>query len=142
MRIFILTSTNYQGEAELHYNQQEVLCRIDVANTNMIPAQVNAFKCHVPLTVSQLESGMGIPTTVTIVEKDYEVSFELFWTAYNNKVNKARCIPVWNKLSKAQQVAAWFGVKKYEAYLQRTNWRNKADPEKYLKDRYWENEWK
>lgn len=67
----------------------------------------------------------------------------MFWKAYDVKVNKKRCIPIWDKLTKTQQVKAWAGIKKYDSYLKSLKWsRPKADPDTYLRQEYWENEYK
>lgn len=142
MRKFILTSKNYSGNAELHYNDNDLLCRIDVTDSNMSPTQVHAFKAAAPLTIQHLENGVGIPGHVTVVEADYEITFEMFWTSYNKKINKKRCEPIWKKMDKSSQIKALQGIKGYDKFLQKNDWRSKADPENYLRNAMWENEWK
>ena len=142
MRKFILTSKNFSGNAELHYNNNDLLCRIDTSDTNMEAVQVHAFKIAVPLTTQHLENGVGIPAHVTVVEAEYEITFEMFWNAYNKKINKKRAEPLWKKLDKTEQIKALHGVKSYDKFLHKESWRTKADPENYLKNEMWNNEWK
>jgi hypothetical protein len=66
----------------------------------------------------------------------------MFWQLYDKKINRKRCEPLWDKLSKNKQVAAWAGINAYNKFLQANSWRKKADPESYLKNEMWENEWK
>lgn len=143
MRKFLLTSKNFIGNAELHYNDNDMLCRIDVTDTNMTVAQIVPFKTAVPPTIQHLENnGHGLPAHITIIEAEYEVTFDMFWMAYNKKINKKRCEPLWNKLGKAQQIKALQGVKSYDKFLEKNDWRSKADPENYLRNEMWNNEWK
>jgi hypothetical protein len=66
----------------------------------------------------------------------------MFWQRYDKKINRKRCEPLWEKLSKPKQVAAWAGIDAYNKFLQANSWRKKADPETYLRNEMWENEWK
>jgi hypothetical protein len=142
MRKFIITSPKFKGQAELIYNESGLLVIIDLMNTNMTPEQVHYMKQSSPLTTKHLEAGTGIAPTMTVIESDYTVTFDMFWEAYDKKINKARALPLWNKLSKTQQVMALTGVKDYNSFLKKENWRKKADPENYLRSQMWENEWK
>ena len=49
---------------------------------------------------------------------------------------------LWNKLGKTEQVKAYYGITTYDKYLSRETWRGKVDPENYLRNQMWENEWK
>jgi len=141
MRRFLITSSAFTGEADILYDGDGRLVKLDLIATNMPAAIVNIFKEKVPGQIERLETAFT-PGSVTIVETSYEVTFEMFWNKYDYKVNKKRCEPLWSKLSKASQVEAYIGVDAYNKFLKGTGWRKKADPEKYLRDHYWENEWK
>ena len=142
MRRFLITSPAFTGEADILYDESGRLVKIDLMNTDMDASLVQSFKAKVPALVDSLADAFAT-SNATIIEADAEVEFKSFWTAYNKKINKARCIPLWNKLSIADQVKAVQGVKLYEKFLRSLPYeRAKADPEKYLKDRYWGNEWK
>lgn len=142
MRKFNITSTKFTGAAELVYDESGLLKIIDMSATNMNPEQVHAFKGMMPLTIKHLEAGTGITNTMTVIEADFVVSFEMFWSKYDKKINRKRCVDLWNKLSKPDQVAAWAGIEQYLKYLKKEEWRKKLDPENYLRNRCWENEWK
>lgn len=141
MRRFLITSPAYNGEADILYDESGRLVKIDLLATDMTAQLVNTFKIKVPALVDELEAAFA-GSRATIVEASFEVTFEMFWGRYDKKINKKRCEPIWAKLSKADQVAAYYGVDAYSKFLKKDHWRPKADPEKYLKDRYWENEWK
>lgn len=141
MRRFLITSPHYSGQAEIVYNTDGTLCRIDLTETDMQPSVVKGFKNRVPAIVEELaEAFTG--TQVKIIEADIEVSFDMFWKKYNKKINKARCIILFTKMDKGMQLLAYMGIPAYDKYLKKESWRNKADAETYLRNRYWENEYK
>jgi hypothetical protein len=63
------------------------------------------------------------------------------WDKYDHKVNNKRCVALWDKLNKADEVKAYYGIDMYYTYLAKRR-RGKADPENYFRSRMWENEWK
>ena len=140
MKRFLITSPKYPGQAEILYNDAGVLCKIDCTDTNMSHHIIHHFKSSVPALAGALQSSFSSQTI--IIEAEYEVSFDMFWKKYNKKINKSRCILLWGKLNKAQQVLAFFGIDSYDKYLKKEDWRGKADPETYLRNGYWENEYK
>jgi hypothetical protein len=100
------------------------------------------FKDAIPVTVETLMTGNAFSKATTIVEADFTITFEMFWQRYDKKINRKRCEPLWNKLSKTKQVTAWAGIEAYNKFLQGNSWRVKADPETYLRNEMFENEWK
>ena len=138
MRRFLITSPKFTGTAELFFN--DVLCKIDCTQTNMSAEVMLHFKRSVPVYTDGLATSFSNETT--IIEADFEVSFDMFWKKYNKKINKIRAMKVWEKMDKSMQVKAYFGVDSYHKFLkQKEQWRSKADPETYLRNQYWENEY-
>lgn len=142
MRRFLITSQKFTGTAELLYNDQEVLNRIDCTQTDMSADTVAAFKRAVPVLINALLKEPWCGADTTIIEADFEVSFLMFWKRYDKKINKKRAQLAWNKLSKSEQVKAFYGIDAYTKFLKIENWRPKQDPENYLKNLMWENEYK
>lgn len=142
MRRFIITSPKFKGQAELIYNDEGVLCLVDLMQAGMDAATVHHFKNAAPPTIDHLVGGSAFTKSTTVVEVDFVITFEMFWQRYDKKINRKRCEPLWEKLSKPKQVAAWAGIDAYSKFLQVNNWRKKADPETYLRNEMWENEWK
>ena len=138
MRQFNITFPNINGHIEVVYNN-DLLDVINFQNCSLTPEGKIKFKEQLPVHLNLLSTAFK---KATIVEAEVAVTFEMFWNVYNKKINKIRCTPLWGKLSKTEQIAAFMGVKKYDRYLQRENWRTKADPENYLRNRMWENEWR
>ncbi len=141
MRRFILTSPLIYGSIDLVYS--DLIQVIDFTQTTAVMAIRIGILSRVakfPLVndIAQVIEG----TKATIIEADFEVSFEMFWKKYNKKINKFRCIKLWEKIDKTNQVKAYFGVDGYSKFLKKEEWRSKADPETYLRNQYWENEYR
>jgi hypothetical protein len=141
MKQYTITSPAFVGQAVVVYDSQSQLVKIDLTSATLTAKQAHAFKEKCPITENLLaEAFTG--TQVTIVSQDYQITFEEFWNTYNQKHNKKRCEVIWDRLAKADQIAAFFGHKLYEKHLQKHQWKSKADPDTYLKNRMWESEWK
>ena len=136
MKRFLITSPKFTGQAELLY-ENGALRKIDVSDTNMGVAAVHQFKAQAPAQMELLKESFSNATT--IIEAEYEISFDMFWVKYRKKINKSRCILLWGKLNKSAQALAYFGIEAYDKYLQKEGWRSKADAETYLRNQYWEN---
>ena len=55
--------------------------------------------------------------TTTVVESDFEVTVDKFHNDYPLKRNRYKGEAAFNKLTKADQVKAFFSLKDYEKYL-------------------------
>lgn len=140
LRQFSFTSKKFKGSIKMMY-KDGYLCFIDWRATDLQTDQYHLWLLNCPRTIKHLENRVGLSEGMLVVEEDYEIHFDLFWQAYNHKINRKRCEPIWAKLSQADKAAAYFGVEAYNKFLHANTWRKKADPEKYLKDRFWENEY-
>ena len=99
---------------------------------NRIPVQYEAAAFVESLSGAKLE----------FVHSAFEVTFEMFWLKYGKKVNKARCLTLWNRLSKPNRAKAYFGLTMYFAHLEQNPWKGKADPETYLTKKMYENDYR
>lgn len=144
MRRLILTSPVITGQVEIIYNDNELIEVIDFSKTAPTAAGVRKGLLERLARFPQFADAEQIVTGTQgiLVEADLEVTFDMFWKKYDKKINKARAIKLWDKLSKTDQVKAYYGIDAYDKYLQKESWRSKADPENYLRNRYWENEYK
>jgi hypothetical protein len=141
MRRFIINSPKFQGNAEVFYTEGGILCKIDLTQCVMSEMIIHHFKCSVPPTLIRLLEGKAFSEETTIVEAEFIITFDMFWTAYGKKINRLRCEKLWSQLNKMDHVKAFHGIPFYDGFLKINKWRTKADPEKYLKDMMWENEW-
>jgi hypothetical protein len=147
MKKFVITSPKFSGEINVLYGQPEgempgKLQFIDFMKCDLNEEQINYFKSKLPALYQEDISAAFGKSELTIMESGYRVSFDMFWERYNNKKNRLRAEKQWNKLSAADQANAYFKYYLYERYCKLNPWYNKALPETYLGDRYWENEWK
>ncbi|SFB80733.1 hypothetical protein SAMN05421780_101566 [Flexibacter flexilis DSM 6793] len=99
---------------------------------------------HLPRTTTELQDFVAAVTSphTRVIEVPHDLSFERFWDQYTKKVNKARCIKLFEKLSDADKLKAITTVTPYLEYCKRTGFRGVADPEKYLNAGYYETDWK
>lgn len=141
MRRFIITSTKFTGQVEFIYDASGRICVIDFRNAILNDVQINWLKSELPLYTDTLESTIKNAPSLTITEADFEVTFEMFWNKYNNKVNRKRTLALWEKLSKPKQVKAFYGIDAYNKYLSKKDWRNRQDPDTYLRNETFDNEW-
>jgi hypothetical protein len=142
MKRYILTSPRFAGEINVLYGLDNRLLLIDFMKAGLNDHQIEFFKKAVPVYFTENFLDSFPNSTLNVLEEGYTVSFEMWWGRYNLKHNKARCLALWNKLSEADQVNAYFKLGQYERHLSLNQWKNKADPDTYLRQRYWESEWK
>jgi hypothetical protein len=140
MKRFLITSTKFTGTAELLYDSKGQLVVIDCIKAQMEPDVMYHFKRACPLHHAMFATAFSSDTT--IIEAEYEIPFDEFWNRYSKKINRKRAEAEWSKLNIAERVAAYYGIEVYDEFLKRVKVRQKLDPENYLKQRSWENEWR
>lgn len=145
MKRYTLTSPSYIGQINVLYGgEPPMLLYMDFMKCELSEEQLKFFKTWVPAYFTDLESfkqSFG-KSKLEVVEEGYRVGFEAWWTRYNVKRNRARAEKVWSKLSEADHVNAFFKLQMYERHLMVNSWKSKAEPDTYLKNRYWDNDWK
>jgi hypothetical protein len=142
MKKYILTSPRFSGDINVLYGPDNKLLLIDFMRAQLTDEQIEYFKLKLPVVFTPSFYEAFNSSTLTVLEEGYTVTFEQWWNRYKKKHNKIRCEKIWNKLSEADQVNAYVMLSKYERHLTIENWKSKADPDTYLRQRYWESEWK
>jgi hypothetical protein len=144
MKRYLITSAAFTGEIQVLYGQDAKLLYIDFLNCEMSEEQISFFKEKLPVYWSDenFNKAFASAKSINVVEEGYKIAFDTFWNKYNLKHNRIRAEKLWNKLSEADKVNAYFGLRGYERHLMLNQWKSKADPETYLRNRYWESEWK
>jgi hypothetical protein len=142
MNKYIITSPKFAGEINVLYGIDDKLLYIDFMKCELSDEQVKYFKEKLPVYYSDNFGGSFGTSNLTVIKEGFKVSFDQFWTRYNLKRHRIRAEKAWNKLSEADQVSAYFKLGQYERFLSLNSWRSKVEPERYLKDRFWESEWK
>lgn len=145
MKKLILTSPAFAGELHVVYGPDGSLLLFDLQPAELTDEQKAFFKQYVPVVYDPATflSYFG-KSKLKVVDEDYEVSFEMFWEKYDSKINKDRCKKIWDdtKFGKARQIAAYAGIDRYNRHLAQNPWKSKLNPENYLKNKAWENEYK
>ena len=149
LKKYIITSPAYTGEINVMFGLDGKLLFIDFLKASLTDEQIQFFKEKCPASLidpgigaeSLLASNFG-KSKLNIVQQGYFVTFEQWWTRYNLKRNRERCEKLWSKMSEADKAAAFFKLGMYERHLSLETWRTKAEPDTYLRNRYWDNDWK
>lgn len=149
MKRYIITSPAFTGEVGVLYGSDHRLQFVDFTKAQMSNEQIAFFKEHVPveLDATRVDEHTEIISTsfgrsrLSVVGEGYHVTFEMWWKRYNIKRNKGRCEQLWSKMTEAERVNAYFKLGSYERHLQLNTWKTKAEPDTYLRKRYYENDY-
>ena len=141
MKKILITSKDFEGEVMLLYSPDAYLMTLDFRNATLTPHQLTYIKTCTPVEYAPTLADDFGKAPLTFTDTKYSISFDTFWDVYNHKINRARCIKLWERLNEADKLAAYVGIKAYFSFLAREKWRNKVDPETYLTKKMWQNEW-
>lgn len=139
MKAFLVTSPKFSGTAEVVYNHDGVLIRIDTANTNLQGVDLEHFKRAVCADVAGLTSRFGADTI--FVESAFEITFEMWFNKYDLKLDKERARKLWDNLSKTARARCYYSVEPYDRYLKRKKGIEKMYPKTFLSSKAWETDW-
>lgn len=141
MKAYLVTSPKFSGTAEIIYNGDGVLVRIDTANTDMDGFRVEQFKRAVGAIENELTARFGSDTT--FVPTTHEITFEMWFNKYGYKVDKKRAESIWKRINDASIYArCWYGVEPYDRFLKRKGGKiEKMYPKTYLSSNAWETDW-
>ena len=143
MKKLILTSPLFSGEVELLYGVDSKLVLIDMRNAELTEKQVKYMKDLTPIIFDKDTFKESFKSdSLTVVEENFEVTFDMWYKDYPYKRNRDRCDKLWSKMSKADRLRAYAGNKAYKRFLAKRPWQTTLDPENYLKNREWLNEYK
>jgi len=140
MKRIILMGSGFKGEVHLLYNLESILATIDFQFAELSLIQIDWLKQRIPVVFDA--TTFNPPQNVTYIVDDIEIDFEMFWEKFKGGANKKRCIPLWDKLSKAKKIKCYVGAIKYMSFLEANKWRPKMGPDRWIQKEEWENEWK
>jgi hypothetical protein len=121
----LICTGKFEGEFFVVYNEEHQLVMFDFRDAVLTPKMVHYFTQNVPV-LADVDHFKAIFKTLTIIDEDYAVSFDMFWNRYDKKINLKRCQPLWEKLSKADQVRAYTGLNRYLRACKPISWREKG----------------
>jgi len=136
---FLLTSINFEGQITFGYNDEGYLVYY-LNESDQSEMQLRNFLALLPRVEEEFYKITNIPT-VTVVKVPIDLSFDRFWEIQLKKINKLRCIPIYNKLKDKDRIDAIAQYVPYTVYCNK-NSRGIVDPENYLKKEYFKNDWK
>ena len=140
MRKFQITSPKFTGAVEITYNDA-LLSIIDFSNASLDRVATERMLEKIP-TLELLLKDAFTGTSVSIIQLDVEITFEMFFNAYGKKVKKKRAEVLFNKLPMATKLKCYFSIKKYNQYLANNTWQTKADPDSFIREERWEDTFK
>lgn len=141
MRRFLLTSPAFTGEAEMIFNHEEKLIRFDVSKTNMRPETVRIFKEKIPVMIGDMNTAFE-GTRAVVVEQDFEISLDDFKREYPYSRNFHLLTKRWDKLTKTEQVQAYYAAIEYRKYCKRNDWYKPKIADSWLANKEYLNDWK
>jgi hypothetical protein len=138
MKKYILKSAKIEGDIIFGYDLQGYLVFFEMPE-NLSEEHARGMLKALPKTeqhLTQLVTGKD----VSITEVPEDLSFERFWNAYDKKINRKRAEPLFEKLNTATKMQPIINIKAYQEYC---HWKRRgvADPEKYLRDGFFETDW-
>ena len=116
MKIFHLTSVTFTGYIEFQFNDGDLLEKYEIAAGLSERQQIYLLK-NMPRELPELDKLKS--STVTITEINQEVTFDMFWNRYDEKIrsSKKKAIARWNKMGSGERLRAFRFISKYESNI-------------------------
>jgi hypothetical protein len=139
MRIFHITSINFEGFIELKFDDSDNLKGFDFSESSVSIEQQIWFLQRLPANVNALGIFKKYNDSMTVTEVSQDVTFEMFWNRYDDKINssKKKTKVKWNKMPAAEQVKAFRYISRYFAAI--PSGTRKKYAETYLNAELWNN---
>lgn len=136
---YILTSDHFTGEVTFEYNLKGFLKVVKIGEVRgMSKAIFEWLWANLPTSTQMIEEYKKTAGNFKISEVPVDLSFERFWTEYDQKVGKKKMTEnAWNKLPQKDKIAALLYIEK----LRRTKRRDGTQmpyPSTYINQKYWE----
>lgn len=146
MKQIIATSPVFEGELVIVYDPEGELVDINFQSCKMSHDQKAWIKHRIPVIYEEQDFlSRFAKVDIAFVPTDVLITFEMFWKRYAHTPHKQRAVDAWNdpKFSDADKVKAYCMIPAYDRFLKnKQNWRSKADAGNYLKDKYFNDEWR
>lgn len=139
MKVYSLTSTRFQGEILFTFNDNELLCGLQI-EAELSESQHIFLLKKIPREIVELDNFKKLKdSSVTITEVSQDITFDMFWNKYDEKIrsSKKRAEQKWNKMPKGEQNKAYAYIPKYNRSL--TTGISKKYAESYLNAELWNN---
>lgn len=135
---FLFTSEKFKGEIIFEFTDR-ILTKYDTSSAELTDEQNIYFAKNLPRELSEVDAFLSKSTSAKFTEIKEEITFELFWNQYNDKMNssKKRTLAKWNKMPKSEQMKAYNYVTRYLATIPSGTRQKFA--ETYLNAELWNN---
>jgi hypothetical protein len=139
MKHFKLTSAAFAGEVDLYFSDNELLHSFSIDNAALNDNQQRWLLKNLPNDLAEITKVIGKSPTAKIIEVTREITFEMFWNRYDDKIttSKKRTRARWDTLSTIDQVKAYDYIQRY--FLNIPGGTRKKYPESYLNSFMWNN---
>lgn len=139
MKQLIFTSEAFNGEVFLEFGDNGMLSKYDISNATLSIRQQEWFLQRLPTRLEDVKRILENSQTGKLTEVKNEITFEMFWNRYNDKVNssKRKAETRWNRMTKADQIKAYNFINRYEQNIPAGV--RKKYAETYLNTELWNN---
>ncbi|GHT15079.1 hypothetical protein AGMMS4956_14290 [Bacteroidia bacterium] len=141
MKTYLLTSPLFEGVVTLHYNDEGLYVGMSIEGS-LTEQQREWLLRYTSANIDAIKTVLGGSKTATLTAlppQVQQITFELFWDKYDDKVNssKKKALAKWEKMSKTEQQRAYLYLPKYFGNL--PNGTRKKYVETYLNAELWNN---
>lgn len=141
MRRFLLTSERFKGSAEVWYNFDDMLCRIDLLCADMNYEQIKYLVSNISPDAASFRACM--PSQLEITELPFEIpTAEDFLREYGYNRNTHLVKAQWPQLDKKVKLLALIKAIEYRNYCRRNeHWYKPMIPDTWLRKKQYLNNW-
>jgi hypothetical protein len=137
-RKFVLRSEKFKGEVLFEFTDS-ILTKYDTSDAELSEEQTMHLAKKLPRELADVKNWLAESHTSSFLEIIQEITFDLFWDRYDDKVNSSRkrSLIKWNKMSKNEQRKAFNYIQKY--FMSIPFGTRKKYAETYLNAELWNN---
>jgi len=140
MQRFLISSDKFSGYVEAIYDQDSRLAILDFRNSQMDDSTQMAFKRCLSVSSETIQNNLP---GCTIVAADFEITLEDFKREYPYSRNYHLLDDRWPKVSKVDQVIAFYSAIEYRKYcVANASWYNPKIADSWLAKKEYLNDWK
>lgn len=136
---YSLTSEAFTGEVIFQFNECGLLISYDATGADLSEKQQVFLLRNLPRELAEVKAMLGNSPLAKFVQVKAEITFEMFWDRYNDKVRSSRkkALLKWVRLSQGDRVKAYHFISKYEMNIPQGVAKKYA--ETYLNSELWNN---
>jgi len=139
MKHYQLTSAAFAGAVDLFFDDAGMLQKFDMTGATLSQQQQEWILREMQPYLNDLKIQLAGSDTAKITEVTTEVTFEMFWDRYDDKINSSRkrTLQKWNRMTRTDQLRAYNNINRYLNNL--PSGTRKKFAETYLNSELWNN---